>query len=103
MSQPDMNDVLAQAQKMQAQLEQVQQEILASSVVGEAGNGLVKATMDGSGQVSDISIDPSVVDPDDVDGLQDLILGALQNAHQKIADLAKEKMAPFSDVLGGLG
>ena len=49
MTQPDMNQILQQAQEMQAKLEAAQQEILASSVVGEAGNGLVKATMTGNG------------------------------------------------------
>ena len=54
MSQPDMNAILAQAQQMQAQLEAAQAEIVAASVVGEAGNGLVKVTMRGSGEVVDI-------------------------------------------------
>ena len=70
MTEPnDMAALMAQAQEMKAQLDQAQQEIMAASVVGEAGNGLVKATMGGNGQISDLVIDPKVVDPEDVDTL----------------------------------
>lgn len=106
MTQPDMNAILQQAQQMQAQLQAAQQEIVASSVVGEAGNGLVKVTMQGSGEVTDIAIDPKIVDPEDVDGLQDLVLAAFQSATAKVQELAEQKMGPLSqgfDGLGGLG
>ncbi|MFD5868242.1 YbaB/EbfC family nucleoid-associated protein [Corynebacterium sp. NPDC060344] len=103
MSQPDMNAILAQAQQMQAQLEAAQAEIVASSVVGEAGNGLVKLTMRGSGEVTDIALDPKAVDPEDVDGLQDLILGAFQDATTKVQNLAQEKMGPLQEGFGALG
>ncbi|MBV7293518.1 YbaB/EbfC family nucleoid-associated protein [Corynebacterium sp. TAE3-ERU16] len=101
MTQPDMNQILQQAQEMQAKLEAAQQEILASSVVGEAGNGLVKATMTGNGQVTAVTIDPKVVDPEDIDTLQDLIVGAYDDAHRKVAQIAEEKMGPLSQGLGG--
>ena len=71
--------------------------------VGEAGNGLVKVTMLGSGEVTDVQIDPKVVDPEDVDGLQDLILGAFGDATKKVQDLAQEKMGPLQEGFGGLG
>ena len=106
MTQPDMNAILQQAQQMQAQLQAAQQEIVASSVIGEAGNGLVKVTMQGSGEVTDIAIDPKIVDPEDVDGLQDLVLAAFQSATAKVQELAEQKMGPLSkgfDGLGGLG
>lgn len=103
MTEPnDMAALMAQAQEMKAQLDQAQQEIMAASVVGEAGNGLVKATMGGNGQISDLVIDPKVVDPEDVDTLQDLILGALANAHQKVAALAEEKIGPLSQGFQGM-
>lgn len=107
MSQPDMSQILAQAQEMQAKLQEAQQEILASTVTGEAGNGLVSVTMDGGGNVSDVKVDPKVVDPEDVETLQDLLLGAFQDAHKKVADLAETKMGPLSqgfsdDQIGGL-
>ena len=96
MTQPDMNAILQQAQQMQAQLQAAQQEIVASTVVGEAGNGLVKVTMQGSGEVTDIAIDPKVVDPEAVDGLQDLVLAAFQSATAKVQELAEQKMGPLS-------
>ena len=103
MTEPnDMAALMAQAQEMKAQLDQAQQEIMAASVVGEAGNGLVKATMGGNGQISDLVIDPKVVDPEDVDTLQDLILGALADAHQKVAALAEEKIGPLSQGFQGM-
>lgn len=107
MSQPDMSQILAQAQEMQTKLQEAQQEILASTVTGEAGNGLVTVAMDGGGNVSDVKIDPQVVDPEDVETLQDLITGAFQDAHQKVAELAETKMGPISqgfgnDQIGGL-
>lgn len=104
MSQPDMSDmgaILAQAQQMQEQLEAAQQEIINTTVVGEAPGGLVKVTMAGSGEVHDIAIDPKVVDPDDVETLQDLVVGALGEAARKVSELAEEKMGPLSQGFGG--
>ena len=82
MTQPDMSQILAQAQQMQAQLQAAQQEILATTVVGNAGNGLVTVTMAGNGEVSAVTVDPKVVDPEDVETLQDLLLGAFKDAHK---------------------
>ena len=106
MTQPDMSQILAQAQEMQAKLQQAQQEILASEVTGTAGNYLVTVTMTGGGEVTNVSIDPQVVDPEDVDTLQDLVMGAFQDAHAKAGDLAAQKMGPLSggggDPFGGM-
>lgn len=105
MTQPDMSQILAQAQAMQAQLQAAQAEILASEVEGTAGGGLVTVTMSGDGVVKSVTIDPKVVDPEDVDTLQDLVMGALGDAHTKISELAQAKMGPLSagmDSLGGL-
>lgn len=102
MTQPDMSQILAQAQQMQAQLQAAQQEILATTVVGNAGNGLVTVTMAGNGEVSAVTVDPKVVDPEDVETLQDLLLGAFKDAHTKVANVAEEKMGPLSQGMGGL-
>lgn len=101
MSLPDMQQILAEAQEMQAKLQVAQQEILATELVGEAGNGLVRITMNGGGQVQQVAIDPKVVDPEDIETLQDLIAGAFSDAHAKIGALAEEKMGPLSEGLGG--
>lgn len=100
MTQPDMSQILAQAQEMQVKLQEAQAEIIATSLVGTAGNGLVKVTMTGGGEVTDVTIDPQVVDPEDVETLQDLLTGAFQDAHRKAGDLAAEKMGPMSQGVG---
>ncbi|HJC84047.1 MAG: YbaB/EbfC family nucleoid-associated protein [Corynebacterium sp.] len=103
MSQPDMNAIMAQAQKMQQELQEAQAEIMASTVEGTAGNGLVKVALRGSGEVESLTIDPSVVDPEDVETLQDLIIGAYQDAGDNLKKLSAERMGPLSQGLDGLG
>src|ERR1700761_8307981 len=80
MSQPDMHMILQQAQRMQRQLADAQEELARAEVTGQAGNGLVKVTRTASGDVREIIIDPKVVDPQDVETLQDLIVGAIEDA-----------------------
>jgi DNA-binding YbaB/EbfC family protein len=101
--QPDMNQIMAQAQQMQQKLQEAQAEIAASTVEGTSGNGLVKVTLAGSGAVQDVTVDPSVVDPEDVETLQDLIVGAFQAANDNLQQLSQEKMGPLTQGLGGLG
>ncbi|WP_297006236.1 YbaB/EbfC family nucleoid-associated protein [uncultured Corynebacterium sp.] len=103
MPQPDMNQIMAQAQQMQQKLQEAQAEIVASTVEGTAGNGLVKVTITGAGEVRAVQIDPQVVDPDDVDTLQDLVIGAFQAANDNLQQLSQEKMGPLSQGLGGFG
>ena len=98
--QPDMQMILAQAQKMQEQLMAAQAELASAEVTGQAGNGLVQVTMTAAQEVRAVRIDPKVVDPDDVETLQDLIVGALQDAAQAAQDLQADKMGPLT---GGLG
>jgi DNA-binding YbaB/EbfC family protein len=97
---PDMSALLAQAQEMQQKLMEAQQELAAAEVQGQAGGGLVQVTMKGSGQVIGVSIDPKVVDPDDVETLQDLIVGAFADASQQVTVLAQSRLGPLA---GGLG
>ena len=96
----DMNEILAQAARVQAELEKAQKEILATTVEGTAGNGLVKVTMTGGAELKDISIDKSVVNPDDIETLQDLIVGAFKEAHAAAGRLAQEKIGPLSQGMG---
>ena len=95
-----MSALLAQAQQMQQQLMQAQEELAATDVHGQAGGGLVQVTMKGSGEVVAVSIDPKVVDPDDVETLQDLIVGALAEASAQVTILAQSRLGPLA---GGLG
>ena len=99
--QPDMQMILQQAQKMQEQLMAAQAELASAEVVGQAGNGLVQVTMTAAQEVRAVRIDPKVVDPDDVDTLQDLLVGALQDAQRAAQELQAEKMGPLAGGLGG--
>ncbi|WP_185982049.1 MULTISPECIES: YbaB/EbfC family nucleoid-associated protein [Gordonia] len=96
-----MAGLLAQAQQMQEKLLTAQNEIAAAEIVGSAGNGLVTVTGNGTGEVTAVSIDPKVVDPEDVETLQDLLLGALADLSQKREQLTSEKMGPLAGGLGG--
>lgn len=98
-----MAGLLAQAQQMQEQLLAAQNEIAATEVTGSAGNGLVTVTGNGTGEVTAVTIDPKVVDPEDVETLQDLVLGALADLAGKRDELASEKMGPLAGGLGGAG
>ena len=99
----DMNDLIAQAAQVQADLQKTQEEILATNVEGQAGNGLVKVTMTGGAELVDLQIDKSIVDPEDVDTLQDLVMGAFKEAHAAAGRLAQEKIGPLSQGMGGQG
>ncbi len=96
-----MAGLLQQAQQMQAKLLEAQNEIAATEVTGTAGNGLVTVTGNGTGEITAVTIDPKVVDPDDVETLQDLLLGALADLSNKREELAGEKMGPLAGGLGG--
>jgi nucleoid-associated protein EbfC len=100
---PDMSALLAQAQQVQQQLMEAQESLANSEVHGQAGGGLVQITMRGSGEVIAVAIDPKVVDPDDVETLQDLIVGALADASKQVTILAQTRLGPLAGGLGGLG
>ena len=70
-------------------------------MTGQAGNGLVQVTMTAAGEVRAVRIDPQVVDPEDVDTLQDLVVGALQDAARAAQELQAAKMGPLAGGLGG--
>jgi nucleoid-associated protein EbfC len=99
--QPNMQQLMKQAQKMQEQLAAAQAELAAAEVTGTAGGGLVSATLNGSGELVALTIDPKAVDPDDVETLQDLVVAAVRDAHRAVAELAEEKMGPVTGGLGG--
>jgi DNA-binding YbaB/EbfC family protein len=101
--QPNMQQLMKQAQKMQEQLEAAQTELAATEVTGSAGGGLVTATVKGSGELTALVIDPKVVDADDVETLQDLIVAAVRDANRAATELANEKMGPLAGGMGGLG
>lgn len=95
---PNLQAALAQAQQMQAKLQEAQQQIAATEVEGQAGGGLVKVTLNGQGQVNSVRIDPQVVDPNDVETLQDLIVGALADAAENMRETVKTILGPLAAV-----
>lgn len=98
-----MQQLMKQAQKMQAQLAEAQAELAQAEVEGHAGGGLVKATVTGAGALLALVIDPSVVDPDDVETLQDLVVAAVRDAARAAQELTEDRMGPISGGMGGLG
>jgi DNA-binding YbaB/EbfC family protein len=101
--QPNMQQLMKQAQKMQEQLEAAQAELADAEVTGSAGGGLVQATVRGSGELLSLTIDPQAVDPEDVETLQDLVVAAVRDANRAATELANEKMGPLTGGLGGMG
>jgi DNA-binding YbaB/EbfC family protein len=98
-----MSMILQQAQKMQEQLMTAQQELAEAEVTGQAGNGLVRVTQTAAGEIRRVEIDPKIVDPEDVETLQDLLVGAIQDAARAAQELQAEKMGPLTGGLGDLG
>lgn len=99
--QPNMKQLMQQAQKMQRQMEQAQAELAETEVTGTAGGGLVTVTMSANGEFRRIQLDPSVVDPEDVETLEDLVLAAVRNAADAGRALTDEKMGPLTAGMGG--
>lgn len=99
----DMQQLLQQAQQMQEQVMAAQAEIAAAEVEGQAGSGLVTVTIKASGEVLSLNIDPKAVDPDDVETLQDLVIGAINNAMSNAQQLANERLGPLTGGAGGGG
>jgi DNA-binding YbaB/EbfC family protein len=100
--QPNMAQLMKQAQQMQQQLEAAQAELAETEVTGTAGGGLVRATLNGAGELTSLAIDPKAVDSEDVETLQDLVVAAVRDAHRAVGELAAEKMGPLTSGLPGL-
>ena len=96
-----MSALLAQAQQMQQKLLEAQQQLANSEVHGQAGGGLVEVVVKGSGEVVAVKIDPKVVDPEDIETLQDLIVGAMADASKQVTRMAQEQLGSLAGGLGG--
>ena len=94
-----MGNLQRMAQQMQQEMLRIQAELEAATVDGSAGGGVVSATVTGKQELVGITIDPSVVDAEDVEMLQDLVLAAVNDALRASRELAEQKM---SAVTGGL-
>ena len=94
-------NMMKQAQKMQQEFMKMQQELESTPFEFTAGGGAVKAVITGTRQFQEIVIDPEVVDPDDVEMLQDLILTAVNGALKAADDRTSESMAKLQGGMGG--
>lgn len=97
-----MGNLQRMALQMQQEMERIQAELAATNVEGSAGGGVVRAVVTGKQSLVSITIDPSAVDPDDVDMLQDLVAVAVNEALDASRRLAEQKMGAMQS-LGGLG
>ena len=95
----NMGNIMAQAQKMQRQIEMAQAEIQAMEFTGTAGGELVKVVVTGKHQLKSVEIAKEVVDPDDIEGLQDLIIAAANQALEQIDRTNQERM---NAITGGM-
>lgn len=99
MNMGNMGKMMKQVQKMQADMAKLQEELATRTVEATAGGGLVKAVANGSQEITAIEIKPEVVDPQDVETLNDLVLAAVNSALQEAKKMAASEMASLT---GGL-
>jgi DNA-binding YbaB/EbfC family protein len=100
---PNMNQLLKQAQQMQADMAKAQEELKNEIVDASAGGGMVKVTMTGDMQLREITIDPAAVDPEDVELLQDMVTAAVNEAMRSAQELASSRMGGIAGLGGGGG
>ena len=100
-----LGDLMKKAQQMKAKMDKIQEELAAMEIEAGAGGGMVTVTVTGAQEVTGIVIDPSVIDPDDREMLQDLVQAAVNEALRKSRDMMAEEMAKITGgmpVPGGL-
>jgi nucleoid-associated protein EbfC len=102
MPQPNMQQLLAQAQKMQKEMLAAQEALKDEVVEASAGGGTVTVEVTGDLRVKSIRIDPEAIEPDDVEMLQDMVLAAVNEALRSAQELASAKLGGIAG-LGGLG
>jgi DNA-binding YbaB/EbfC family protein len=95
----NLGNLMKQAQQMQARMEEMQAKLAAAEITGQSGGGMVSVTLTGKGAAKSVKIDPSLIDPQDPEVLEDLIVAAINDARVKLDIFTQEKMA---EVTGGL-
>ena len=103
MPQPNMQQMLKQVQKMQAEMEAAQEALKDEIVEASAGGGMVTVKVSGDLDVKSIAIDPEAVDPEDVELLQDMVLAAVNEGLRAAQELASKKLGGITGGLGGPG
>ena len=93
-----IDNIMKQAQEMQARLEKAQQELAEAEVIGEAGAGLIRVTMNGRHDVKRVEIDPELME-DDKDMIEDLVAAAVNDANRRIEKMTQERMSSLTSGL----
>jgi DNA-binding YbaB/EbfC family protein len=96
----NMQQLMRQAQKMQQQMQEAQEQLDAAEYEASSGGGMVSVKVSGKRELTSITIDPQVVDPDDIEMLQDLIMTAVNEALRQMEEISQNEMNKFT---GGLG
>jgi DNA-binding YbaB/EbfC family protein len=99
----NVNKMMQQVQQMQAEMQKAQEDLAKETVTASAGGGAVKATMTGGLDLVELEIDPEVLDPEDVEMLQDLVLAAVNESLTSAQELASKRLGGITGGLGDLG
>ncbi len=97
----NMNNLMKQAQKMQKQMEETTKELEEKEITATAGGGAVEVVVTGKKEIKSVKLDPEVVDPDDIEMLEDLIVAATNEALRKMEEYSQSQMAKITGGLGG--
>lgn len=97
----NMNNLMKQAQRMQRQMEEAQKQVEELEATATAGGGAVEVTVSGKHEVLKVKLSEEVVDPDDIEMLEDLIVAATNEAFRKIEDASQQSMSKITGGLGG--
>jgi nucleoid-associated protein EbfC len=100
---PNLNQILKQAQQMQAEMAKAQEQLKDEVVEASAGGGTVKVTMSGDMQLRELTIAPEAIDPDDPELLQDMVTAAVNEALRSAQELAASRMGGIAGLGGGGG
>ena len=99
----NMNNLMKQAQKMQRQMEEQAKEMETKEFTATAGGGAVEVTISGKREVTKVKLAEEVVDPDDIEMLEDLIMAAANEACRQLDEFSQSSMAKITGGMGGLG
>lgn len=97
----NMNNLMKQAQRMQKQMEEQQRELEEKVFTATAGGGAVEVTISGKKEITKVSLQPEVVDPDDIEMLEDLITAAVNEAIRQVEDYSQQSMSKIAGGFGG--
>ena len=97
----NMNNLMKQAQRMQKQMEEATKELEEKEITAAAGGGSVEVTVSGKKEVVKVTLAPEVVDPDDIEMLEDLVMAAVNSALRQVEEASKANMSKLTGGMGG--